>query len=1044
MELHAGDHSVVAFHIDHVTQVTPRAPVSWPLQVGNLPRPAHAFQDRSTSRDLHTRLAGGQAAASCWVLTGMGGVGKTQLAAHYARRAWQAEEIDLLVWVTAATREAVIDGYSEAAVGIREAGAGDREAAAMGFLAWLEPKSSAAPPSRSSSVQGRQVKPRWLIVLDDVADPADLRGLWPPSSPYGRTIVTTRRRDVKQTRPDSKVVDVGLFTSDEAVTYLTAALAAHDRHEPADQLAGLSGDLGHLPLVLSQAAAYLIEDGRSCAAYRRLLADRTVALAKILPKTGALPDDQTVSAAAAWSLSIDRANQMDPAGLALPMLRLAAVLDPNGIPQVLLTGRPVLDHLTAHRTPHPDAAAEANAGAPRIRFRRMRSDPAEAGSKVTADEAVGSLKALHRLCLIDFVAGNGHRMVRVHQLIQRTVRDACTGEEREQSARTAADGLMALWTNGDRDTVPVQALRANADSLTGHSGDALWQRHPHPVIQRVADSLRSSGQPTAAIAHYRHLADSAVAHYGKYDREAFRARHAIALCRGEAGDAAGAVTELDALLNEFLKVLSPVSPEVLRARGDRAHWRGEAGDAAGAMADLEMVLNDQVGTLGWDHPDMLISWGRLAHWRGITGDASGAATMFAEVLANQVQVLGADHVDTLASRGELATWWGVGGDAAGAATALDGLLGDYLRVLGPNHPDTLKARRNLARWRGGAGDVAGAVTAFEELVDDCRQVLGPDSPETLQARQNLALWRAESGDVVGAVIAFEELVDDCLRVLGPDSPDTLTARHHHAHVRGLAGDAEGAATALEELLEDYLRVVGAHHPGTVKARQSLARWRGSKWDPAFAETPVSAPPSFQSSARFPGDRHYLATQANAAYWRGVTGDAAGAARALDELLQTQIEELGEDHPDILVTWGNLAYWRGMAGDAAGAAVDFTELLAENIRVLGPYHPNTVRARESRAYWLKVADKDPADVAQGFTQLLESYLRALGPDHPRTLATRGNRAYWLGMAGDASDAATAFEELLQTQLQVLGPDHSDIEATKQHIAYWRARAALGSS
>lgn len=41
---------------------------------------------------------------------------------------------------------------------------------------------------------------RWLIVLDDVTDPADLNGLWPPASPHGRILVTTRRRDAAHGR----------------------------------------------------------------------------------------------------------------------------------------------------------------------------------------------------------------------------------------------------------------------------------------------------------------------------------------------------------------------------------------------------------------------------------------------------------------------------------------------------------------------------------------------------------------------------------------------------------------------------------------------------------------------------------------------------------------------------------------------------------------------------------------------------------------------------------------------------------------------------
>lgn len=35
---------------------------------------------------------------------------------------------------------------------------------------------------------------RWLVVLDDVADLADLRELWPPAVPNGHTVITSRRR----------------------------------------------------------------------------------------------------------------------------------------------------------------------------------------------------------------------------------------------------------------------------------------------------------------------------------------------------------------------------------------------------------------------------------------------------------------------------------------------------------------------------------------------------------------------------------------------------------------------------------------------------------------------------------------------------------------------------------------------------------------------------------------------------------------------------------------------------------------------------------
>ena len=67
-----------------------------------------------------------------------GGTGKTQLAAEFARALWSARAVDVLVWVTASTREAVIAGYAQAAaaVGASDPDA-DAQAAADHLVAWL-------------------------------------------------------------------------------------------------------------------------------------------------------------------------------------------------------------------------------------------------------------------------------------------------------------------------------------------------------------------------------------------------------------------------------------------------------------------------------------------------------------------------------------------------------------------------------------------------------------------------------------------------------------------------------------------------------------------------------------------------------------------------------------------------------------------------------------------------------------------------------------------------------------------------------------------
>jgi hypothetical protein len=707
-------------------------PAAWPLQVGVIPPRAGAFQDRAERARLRQTVAGGGTAVlgqaqpaktagelgAGQVLSGMGGVGKTQLAADHARTAWTEEELDLLVWVTAVDREGIVGGLGRAGVEVAGADPSDPGTAAAAFVAWLEPKAG-------------QDRCRWLVVLDDVSDPADLEGLWPPASPWGRALITTRRRDAAFTHDGRHRIDVGLFTPAEAVAYLAAVLASHGRTEPTSELAALAEDLGRLPLALSQAAAFMADADMTCQDYQALLASRTVTLADASPQP--LPPGHTRTMAVAWDLSVQRADAMRPAGLARPLLQLAAFLDPNGIPAAVLTAPAVLAFVGEQRV--------------------GTADPAPGG--VSAADVTAGLRVLHRLSLIDHTPTDPHRTVGVHALIQRTTRDTLTTDQHTTYARAAADALVTAWPDFARDTELAQSLRANTTVLAAHAehSGSLYRPGAHEVMFLSGYSLGESGQGAAAVAYFQNLADNTSRHLG------------------------------------------PDHPDTFKARNNLANWRGDAGDAAGAAAAFADLLDDQLRVLGPDHHDILGTRHNLATWRGVAGDSLGAAAAFAELLDDRLRVLGPDHRDTFSTRHNLAVWRGDAGgagDAAVTAAALAELLEDQLRMLGPDHHDTLTTRRVLAWWRGEAGDAAGAAAAFADLLDDIVRVLGPDHYDTLNTRHSLADWRGKSGDAAGAAAAFADLLDDRLRVLGPDHPHTLTARNSLARWR--AGNGEGSET----------------------------------------------------------------------------------------------------------------------------------------------------------------------------------------------------------------------------------------------------------
>jgi hypothetical protein len=924
----------------------PRRPSEAPprprWRIGQVPPQADCIQDRQVGADLDAVVfAAGQAAVLTQVLSGLGGVGKTQLAAGLARRLWRDGAVDLLVWVTAASREAILAGYSKAARAVTGVPADDPQQGAERLLNWLD-----------DTDRG------WLVVLDDLADPADVKGLWPPANPAGRTVVTTRRRDAVLSAPGRQMVNVGVFNAEEAVGYLRHRLDGDERllAEAAD----LAEDVGLLPLALAQTAAYLLDRGLTCAQYRERWADQRRRLPELVPEDGALPEDHKATVATTWALSIARADELHPAGLARPLLELASVLDPNGIPAAVLTSPPALAYLMAHRS----------AGM----------------SEVDAENAADGLRCLHRLNLADLDPDSPADLdpdspgstVRVHALVQRVTREQLHPARFATCSRAAAAALVQAWPEIDRGSALSQALRASTRALHATAGDILWAtpvlmsrwtrlrvwltrrslHRAHPVLFRAGESLGNAGLFAEASDYYRSLCGISVDRLGPDHPDTLLARHDLAHWRGEAGDPAGAAEAFEQLLVDRLRVLGPDHPATLTTRHSLAVSRARAGDPATALPALEQLLADSLRLLGPDHPYTLINRHEIANGRGQAGDWAGAVRAFEQLLAARLQVLGPNHRDTLLTRHDLAHWQGEAGDPAGAATAFDRLLADQLRVLGPNHRDTLNTRHSVAFWRGQAGDPAGAAEAFEQLLADSLRLFGPDHPGTMGTRHDLASCRGAAGDRAAAVQVLEQLLSDRVRVLGPDHPATLATRHNLAHWRGQTGDRAAAVQALEQLLSDRVRVLDPDHPATLATRHELAHWRGEAGDRAAAVQALERLLADCLRVLCPDHPLTLNTRQALAYWGGAAGGPARAAEAFEQLLADRVRVLAPDHPRILSTRHDLAHWRGEAGDPAGAAEAFEQLLADRVRVLGPDHPHIVTTRDALAYWRRRAQSRP--------------------------------------------------------------------------------------
>ncbi len=664
-----------------------RAAGAGPVVVGDAPQQPLGFMPRT---DLLAELdAAGSGVSVVRAVTGMRGVGKTQLAAAYAR-ARLADRWRLVAWVNASDPGSLLAGLAGVAeaVGLAMGGGGDDGEAGRMVRRWLEASGD-----------------RCLIVFDDAAD-ADVLRPFVPAGGAARVLITSNRRSVANLGTS---VGVEVFSEDEALAFLADRTGLAD---PAGA-AAVAAELGYLPLALAQAAAVIAGQHLGYGTYLERL--RALPVAQYLTREEGQPYPRGVAEAVLLSLDAVRAGDQD--GVCAGVMEMMAVLSVAGVRRGLL---------------HEAGQAGVLAA----------GEPGTVGAGVVD----GALARLAERSLLTFSLDG--QAVLAHRLVLRVVRDGLARRERLaavcQAAATVLDAHAgALAGSQDRVAVrdvpeQVAALQETTVSCASGDGEELAR-----TLLRLRGwalyHLNALGDSAAqAIVAGKSLAADCERALGPDHPDTLASRNNLAAAYRAAGRTAEAIPLHQQTLADRERVLGPDHPDTLASRNNLAVAYVAAGRSDEAIPLHRQTLADRERVLGPDHPDTLQSRNNLADTYRASGRTAEAIPLHQQTLADRERVLGPDHPDTLASRNNLAAAYRAAGRTAEAIGLYQQTLADRERVLGPDHPGTLRSRNNLADTYRASGRAAEAIPLHQQTLAAFERVLGPDHPSTLISRNNLA------------------------------------------------------------------------------------------------------------------------------------------------------------------------------------------------------------------------------------------------------------------------------------------------------------------
>lgn len=666
--------------------------------------------------------------AQSLALSGLGGMGKTQIALEYAYQ--YAQEYAAIFWIASETSESILSSCTAIAhiLNLTELHDSDQQKLIDAVSRWLTTHRD------------------WLLIMDNVEEIALMKNFL-PAARNGSLVLTTRMQALGGLAP---VLGLERMTTEEGIslllrwTHQSTSLEHLDRvsEQEKEQARNIVEMLDGLPLALDQAGAYIDETQCSLEEYLQLY--QTYPLPLLNERDA--HTNHPISVARTFALTFERLQPHNP--VAVDLLYMCAFLAPDAIPErLLLEGAfwlgPTLQALVVDRRQYYAVIKDLlvyslihrNAEAKTLTIHRLVQD-------VLKDTMAPEVKK----------AWASHVVLAVNQVFPAGILTQLTQEQWTWCGQIlphafACVNLSVQWNDALPDVSLLLMKTAN------YLRDRAQYPEAEPLYLRalaLCEQQLGSFHPTTAI-NLNHL--GLLYEYQGKDKQAEPLyQRALLICEQKLG------------------AFHPDTAQSLNTLAALYHSQKRYAEAEPLYQQALMICEHVCGP---EHPDTAQSLNNLAVLYGQQGRYAEAETFFLRTLVIREQVLGAVHPSIAATCNNLATLYRKQGKYECAEPLYLRSLAICENHIGKEHPNTATCLNNLAQLYQEQGKYEQAEWLFQRALSIREQKLGPSHPDTDQTLTNIMLLYKSQRRYKEALFLLQQALHSIQQVLSSTHPQII-------------------------------------------------------------------------------------------------------------------------------------------------------------------------------------------------------------------------------------------------------------------------------
>ncbi|MDB9389627.1 tetratricopeptide repeat protein [Microcystis aeruginosa] len=703
-------------------------------------------------------------------LTGMGGIGKTELARQFGWQQWREKAYPGgICWLNVAESDGGFIGTS------------------ILDFARVHLKLT-LPDEGELDVKIRYCWQNWLagnvlIIFDDVRDYQQIRDYLPPQEEKRfQVLITTRKEYLSATIATFRVE---VLKEKDALDLLRSYLKDNRIDTQIEAAKLLCQDLGYLPLGLELVARLLVRrQDWKISKIRQKLAEKGLD-EPILAKNPKFHGEMTAERGlkAAFNLSWEELHsEPDAQILALYLSLFALAPFPKGM---------ILDLF-----------------------------PDEDGD--TVEEWLTD-----SLVHLSLVQDNRDGWYEIHPLLRRYFRDKLEASPHAEPAKRRYCGIMAKKSAEMPQNPTVEIVEEfkpfllHLQASVGEYPQYIADEDLVSSYTGLARYYKGQGLYAAAEPYYQDCLTATRTHLGDNHPHVALSLSGLALLY----ESQGRYTEAEPLLLEALdltkRLLGDNHPDVALSLNNLAALYYSQDRYKEAEPLYLEALDLYKRLLGDNHPDVAQSLNDLAYLYQSQGRYTEAEPLLLEAIKIATQVLGDNHPHVASSLNNLAGLYYSQGRYTEAEPLYLEALDLRKRLLGDNHPHVANSLNNLAELYRSQGRYTEAEPLFLEALDLHKRLLGDNHPYVAASLNNLAALYDSQGRYTEAEPLHLEALDLRKRLLGDNHPDVATSLNNLAGLYYSQGRYKEAEPLYLEAINIATQALGENHPNTIIFRKNL-------------------------------------------------------------------------------------------------------------------------------------------------------------------------------------------------------------------------------